>query len=591
MKKTLCIILMIIVGLLAFSNELNSSEKKSRQLFSESLELLFKEKKFDARLKLNEAMNGEVYLNDIPKFWYYAAKLDLQLGLIEKAKEDINNILLFTNQDEEVETLLNFIRTMENFSLTNYSTPSYYEIVKISGNKDAFERFYTIDDLEIINSTAYLLDSKNNLIFKSNNFEEKWIKLPKDKKFNTIASDKNLNRIYLGSEKGIYYFEPSTKFSYKEISEDSTPLLTPNTSEENFKILKENIQAYILGVDRAGRIISYNPYLNQINYTGYDGSDLNILNFKNDEIFIDGKIYNNKIFLLERKNRQIYIYDELKNAIIQKIKLPDKDYLSIEILPWGKILVSTLEDSIEIEKDGEFYKLNDEEFIGKLKIKNGIFIKNNLQNYEVSLNRLYNQNDLNMYNLNVYGLNFNKEDLTVTAKFNANTLSGEIIEYPTKDISVEDSGGRVAFDYYRIYSKTNTYEFENMDDFFQTGISQIKTDSKIILKNEINQNFEIKSLIPILITGSSIYYVNSEQEIPQSFIDMIYYSGGIIMPEKYHDYLKDYLNNSYKPMDYLKYSVYPPLIEGIKQTKVSLNLSDKILSDTLYYYTEGVGSE
>jgi hypothetical protein len=63
------------------------------------------------------------------------------------------------------------------------------------------------------------------------------------------------------------------------------------------------------------------------------------------------------------------------------------------------------------------------------------------------------------------------------------------------------------------------------------------------------------------------------------------------MPEKYHDYLKDYLNNSYKPMDYLKYSVYPPLIEGIKQTKVSLNLSDKILSDTLYYYTEGVGSE
>src|SRR6056297_1896157 len=108
MKKFFLLFLSFFIILIGFSAQLSEGEQKSRELFSESLELLFSEQKYEARLKLNEAMSGEVYIEDIPKFWYYAAKLDTQLGRLDKAYEDLQNIFLFSGTNQEAETLENF---------------------------------------------------------------------------------------------------------------------------------------------------------------------------------------------------------------------------------------------------------------------------------------------------------------------------------------------------------------------------------------------------------------------------------------------------------------------------------------------------
>jgi len=42
-------------------------------------------------------------------------------------------------------------------------------------------------------------------------------------------------------------------------------------------------------------------------------------------------------------------------------------------------------------------------------------------------------------------------------------------------------------------------------------------------------------------------------------------------------------------VDYVEYKLVAPIVEGIKQTKLSVILPGGVLSDSLYYYSEGVG--
>ncbi|MDY6895783.1 MAG: hypothetical protein SVO01_10270, partial [Thermotogota bacterium] len=68
MKKALIplFIYLLLTNVWIFSQELSESELKSRELFSESLQLLFEGEKYEARVQLNQAMSGEIYITDIP---------------------------------------------------------------------------------------------------------------------------------------------------------------------------------------------------------------------------------------------------------------------------------------------------------------------------------------------------------------------------------------------------------------------------------------------------------------------------------------------------------------------------------------------
>jgi tetratricopeptide (TPR) repeat protein len=156
-KRLLTIILVLSALVMGFSQELLKSELESRKLFKESLNLLFEGNKYEARIKLNEAMAGEIYITDIPRLWYYAAKLDLQLGMIDRALQDLENALLFSTVNEEAKTLKNFIENMRNFSISNYATPTFSNLHGFFGVKNSFEKFYNPVDVEILNSSFCFL--------------------------------------------------------------------------------------------------------------------------------------------------------------------------------------------------------------------------------------------------------------------------------------------------------------------------------------------------------------------------------------------------------------------------------------------------
>lgn len=599
MKKQIIMILLILISALCFCIDLNERELKSRKLFSDSLQLLYSEKKYEARVTLNDALAGQMYIEDIPKFWYYAAKLDLQLGFIDRAKKDIENILLFSVQTEEVSTMQNFLSVMEEFSLSNYATPTFTEILSLKGNQNTYERFYTANDAQILNSTGYILDSKNSLIFKFNNYEEKWIELPKTIKAYSLGADDMLNRLYLGTDKGIYYMEPFSDYITFE-SQQASPveneikLKELRAYENNLKPLLEGFPAIIFGLDKLGRVVAYDPSENDLMIIGFDGTVLVKYKFSDKEVLLNGGIWQNYLYVHEGISNSIYLYDMTDNKILKKYPLDITGVQSLAVLPWGMPLISS--------KDGVFifnplnsksFPLFDKKsqfgsFRGILRLKNGVAVFMDQKKYTATLCRFSSETQYQPYVMNVYGINVN--DLQVRAKFSVTDISGNKTDFITKDLLVFDSGGRMSFEYEREYSKADIYEIKGVDQFFSSALSQIKTDSFVILSGTLASKLSQSQSVPLILSGCTVFYVNDNSEsIDPTLRDIIYSTGGYILRSSDVSYLKRYLSGSYKLVDYVEYKLVAPIIEGIKQTKLSVILPGGVLSDSLYYYSEGVG--
>ncbi|HOO74199.1 MAG TPA: hypothetical protein PLS66_02820, partial [Tepiditoga sp.] len=303
------------------------------------------------------------------------------------------------------------------------------------------------------------------------------------------------------------------------------------------------------------------------------------------------------VYLLEYYSKSLYVYNIITNDVEKIIKLPYANYLDIDILPWGYPVLSSIENGIEIydlkTEKPEKYDFEDKNmniFRGNIKIKYGIMLMNDSVNFKVYVNRINSKNNFNSLNINLYGLLFRKDDLDLKVRFNITDLSGNNIEYLTKNIYVQDSGGRVAFGYQREFSRGDIYFYDSADSFFETGISQIDNNSFIIVSGNLKKQPEVSQIIPLLMSGSYLFYLSDTGDVNEILKNIIYTSGGSILITKDKDYIEKYLKASYKVIETINYKLYNPIIEGIKQTKIVLEIGDKKLSDTLYYYTEGVES-
>lgn len=608
MKKFVIVIFILIFLTMGFSQELSKSELESRKLFAESLSLLFEGNKYEARIKLNEAMSGEIYITDIPRLWYYAAKLDLQLGMVDRALQDLENALLFSTVNEEAKTLKNFIESMKNFSLSNYVAPTFFDLALIPGVKNSFEKFYNPAAVEILNSNLYILDPQNHLIYKTDTTNEKWIRLNKETKYYSLNADKNLNRIYLGSDKGIYYFESYSPNIIKESKKNDEELTKESTyvtseQEDQIQTLIEGFPFIIYGVDNAGRIIGYDPYNNEIKMIGFNGEILQQKKFDNTQVFLAGALWRNNLYLVEFASSSIFHLDILKNEVVEVIKLPNKTYLSLSCLPWNKLMLTSLEDGIEIleilenESEVELVKISElikkdnlAESTGRIEIKNGVMSITDYKNNQVVLQRVNSRGKYDLYLLNLYGLNYNDKDRKVTAKVNVIDASGEKMEFVAKNTIIIDMGGRVPYQYIRNYIIPEVYYYD-INELFQIHMPQIKTDSNIVTYGEINFELTPEKSIPFILSSSSLFYIVDEKGANEEIENLAYLSGGAIVTKNYEEYLKEYLVSSYKAVDYFEYNLFPPIISGINSTSISLLLEDTLLVDTLYYYTEGIDFE
>ncbi|WGS64543.1 hypothetical protein [Marinitoga aeolica] len=552
----------------------------ARKLFSESLSDFFAGKKYEARLKLEEAMTNQIYLKDVPYFWYYAAKLDLLLGNVEKAKEDLNNILFFSPSNGEAISLLNFIKSLNNIEKTSSPQVKIKELKKIENIINANEKFFIANDFVVVNSFVYLLDIQNRLIYYTNldNSYENWIKLPK-------AIDKSFVPFKL-------YYDNRTDYFY--ISGSTGLYVIKNFSKQKdfyFQKLNDYNNLLLIGLDRIGRFWTYYAQNNSILILDYNGNLLEKIPLNSKYVITSGSYSNNRINLLDIKNKQIIVYSTISKKIVEIIPLKNKHFpLKVISLPYNIYLISFMNDGTYLFQNNKFIKLFNFPYL--LNYKNGILMKFDYKKYELVIDRIDFISDAIPYYVFLYGIDFNIPNMTLNLKISTISPESNLIDFIDKKIYITDSEGRYAFTYQKKLKTPYFYKFDNMEHLFLEMLPLLKNDSIVILNDKENSNFEkyinIKNITPFIFTNMSLYVITNNP-VSEKVRKLINLTGGCIVPNDYFNVFENYINNNKKIIQNITYKIFPPIAPGIRPVKIYLQIDSKIISDTMYYYSEGVG--
>ncbi|KLO24937.1 hypothetical protein X274_01475 [Marinitoga sp. 1155] len=552
----------------------------ARRLFSESLNSFFSGKKYEARLKLEEAMSNQIYLRDVPYFWYFAAKLDLLLGNIEKAKEDLNNILFFSPSNTEAISLLNFINSLNNIEKIISPEIKIKEFKQIKNIINANEKYFMANDFLIVNSYIYLLDIQNKLIYYTNldNSYENWIKfenaIGKDFIPLNIYYDERTDYFYVSGNTGLYViknFSLQKKFYFEKISKYDNLLL--------------------IGLDKVGRFWTYYAKNNSILILDYYGNLLEKIALDNNYIITNGSFSEEDINLIDIKNKQVLVFSTYSKKIESIIPLKNSHKpLNIVSLPYNIFLISFMNDGTYLYQNGKFIKLFDFSYL--LNYNNGILMKFDYSSYKLILDQVDFVGDIVPYHVFLYGIDFDVPKMMINLKISTISPGSNFINFINRKIYITDSEGRYAFDYNKKLEKPRIYNFDNMEYLFLEMIPLLKNDSIIILNDTENTNYEkyinITNIIPFLFTNISLYLV-SDKIIDKKFRYLINLTGGYLIPEEYLMTFENYIKINKKIIQNITYKIYPPIAPGIRPVKIYLQIDSKIMSDTMYYYSEGVG--
>ncbi|MBM7559281.1 hypothetical protein [Marinitoga litoralis] len=580
MKKFFIILLLIIISGLSFSQKLTESEKMARKLFSESLDSFFSGKRYEAKLKLEEAMSNQIYLNDIPYFWYYAAKLDLLLGNINKAKEDLNNILFFSPGNSEAISLLNFMDSLNNIKFDINPEVKIKELGRIKNIVNSNEKFFIGNDFLVINDYVYVLDIENDLIYYTNleNTYENWIKFDSIKEegfkaFN-IYYDIRTDNFYLSGNKGLYVirnFSNQQNFIFEKLNDYSNLLL--------------------IKIDRIGRFWTYSASKHSLLIFDIKG---NLIEGKKlDEKFVitHGSYIDDEISLIDIKNKQIVVFSTW-NIEIEKIIPLKNNHLPLNIvsLPYNSYIISYMNDGVYLYQNNVVTKLFDFPYL--IKYDKGVLMKFDYRKYELVLDQIEYLTDIMNYYVFLYSIDFDVTKKQINLKINTVSPEDNILNFIRKNIFITDTEGRYAFNYYITYEKPKIINFDNMEYLFLEMLPLIESESMIVLSDYENYNYEkyinITNIMPFLVTNTTLYVV-TDKYVNEDIKHLIRLTGGDIVQTKYLNVFDEYIKNNYKLIQNISYNLFAPIAPGIRPVKINLQLNSKIITDTMYYYSEGVG--
>ncbi|AEX85100.1 hypothetical protein XO10_03360 [Marinitoga sp. 1135] len=579
-NKFIVLVFLIVLTIFAYSQNLTESEKMARKLFSESLQAFFSGNRYEARLKLSEAMTNEIYLNDVPYFWYYAAKLDLLLGQIDKAQEDLNNILFFAPSNSETISLNKFISSLKTFGVAEHPELKVKELFKVKNIINSNEKFYIINDFEIINEYIYLLDVQNKLIYytNANNTVEGWIKLNE-----IISDDFEAINIYYDDRTDYFYISGNTGlYLMKNFSKSNKYVFTKISSLKNL---------LLFGIDKVGRFWVFSNEKNSVLELDYTGKVIEEFKMSHDEFITSGSLFDGEIKLLDIKNKKLLYFSIFEKKIVKQYILKNKHLpYSIASLPFNITLISFMNDKTYLFEDGklkEFYK-----FPYLLKYKNGVITKFDYTKFQASLDMVDFESETLPFYIFIYSIAFNTEKMKIDLKINTVYPGNNFIEFISKKIYITDSEGRYAFNYNKSLEKPNFYYFDNTEHLFLEMLPKIKNDSVVILNDEensdINKYVNITSIIPFIFTNTSLYIVKN-QYITEQTQNLVKLTGGAIIPKEDFGLFEKYIKDSKKIIQKINYKIFPPIAPGIRPVRIFLHIGNKVITDTMYYYSEGVG--
>ncbi len=547
-------------------------EEWSRYYFSQAIQSWGEAEYVKAREMIEKAFEKPVYPRDIPKFWYFLAKLNIETGNTNEAVESLNNVLLIEPDRTEIIILLKVLNMLGKIESDDNPILGLEYMSEILGFVDTYEFFYNPVASDVYNGAVYILDRANRYIFISKYGQNSAIELEMEAP-SSIVIDKITGKLYCSDlESGkVFVFDLLKNEIVNEFSGFKKPFVQTVDRLGNIYVLDPpNNRIAILS--STGKVIRY-LYLS-------DGYTVNIVN--DIDVSFDRIIMQD----LSAKAFRIIRTDSFEEELLIPFR---EDSLAVcsTVGPEGMLLT--------IWDDGVFTSLSLKEDAAYQIIDTTNIELTGVSDIDYNSPVLtvtdFNTNQVRMYTIiqekpmafvNIDAVEANLSELAI--QFRALDNMGKRFQFIRPFLNVIDSGGFVPYQMETVPSTVNFLEITDGKEFFEEGFRRLKkTEYNVVLWKYDGYDFNFESIAPAMFSKNVSIYVLSNISVPDKIKNLAKLTGGIVINTEMETFLKEYFRNLKTILTpKVTYNLSLPF-EGIKTVSVSLRIAGLDYSDSIYY--------
>lgn len=529
MKKTALIFSALIISIVAFSI---INEEQAREFFSQALSSWYEGDVTKARSLMDDALSGLIYVSDIPEFWFFASKVDIDMRAVEKAQEDLRTILVISPGRSEVISLLKEIEVLQK--PVEFSTPTVFdESIVFSGFQKGTEYFYTVNAAAFLNNSLIIADKVNKRLILTQ--EGSYLI------FKTTISPNSL----AVSQSGQLYVSGDKK------------LVEYNIENQSEKIIFEGfVNPILAGFDRAGRL--WGSDVDRVFI--YDGKTVTFIPLDDFYIINDIELTPYGFWILDVMKNQLVYYD----FSLKKIKsYPSYGAWSFE--------VSIHTDPIILMADGKLALLRDDGLYEFYTAQEGTMLFEYLYPYIILMNwkkgtvTIQPMKSQEPLIVKIDTLSFENDNINLLVR--VENIFGDPVPYVKNFLEVREGGGPVFFNISVQYGKLQWLKADQ--NFFEKILPFIKRGQVYGVFFQDLPNTWRKTDIVTLRGKNVKIFTNSPAT---EFVLLSGGTGSIASPL-----------DLWQPIWKITFRRTRPLPSDITPVTVQIRFGNELYSDTIYY--------
>lgn len=521
------------------------------------------------------AMEGEIYFEDIPEFWYMLSRIELELGMMKEAEEALTNVLILDPKRSEIVTLLNTIDIFKG-DLEKENPLSYVELFEsFDGFLNGYEYFYSPVSVDSYGSELIVLDEANSRLVFLRKGHYKVYKLPVDRP-RSLKVDPMLHVVY-----------------YTDTKSGTVRKFSLSNFEDEGVLIKDLNCPIVFDVDKAGRLLIgdygkgklylFSPFGKKISEFSID-EDYSI------SIFNCAAFNYEDIYVQNLSSKSYEIFNTLTNEKVDEIPFPKINALPVtfDVDEYGGIISLWSDGKLRYllpkTKPIEFSLDFDTSGINFIRYAFPFLICSDIKKHKI-YKLLLNTEKANYF---VSISSFKIDGNIMTVDFSVENL---LDETKALDVSpflyVFDSKGRVGFDYVETTKGSSLTVVEDLKFFLENQINHVLRNRKnyVLLKssNDISNVELSRVLMQSKFKDLTFYLVMNDKKMPTgSVLTLVHATGGLVISSEYLEDLKKYLSTATSLTSRVRY-IQDFSTKKIRSISIQLKIGGHIYSDTVYY--------
>lgn len=547
-------------------------EEWARYYFSLGIEKWGESDYKAARENIENAFFRPMYATDIPKIWYFLAKLNIEAGLSKESVESLNNVLLIQPDRTEILILLQALKAISEVEKKDNPVLGIQYFSEIKGFVNYFEYFYNPVDSEIFKDEVYVLDRANRFIYvsgiKNNRLLNLEMEAPSSMVFDSLSGSLYVSDLSSGK---VYSLNPETGEIIREFSGFEKPFVKAVDRMGNFYVIDPPLSR-ISVVSSKGKILKY-IFLNE-GYTPNIVTDLDVecnmvvlqdltlkafriisipsfeetgtVSFPEMLIPVTSCFDNSGNLLTVWNNGSLSIINLLAEPEYQVLDTTNIDLIGISDIDFSAPLLTVTDFDDHLVKTYLLVKQNPDSFT----LIDGLEVEEDI---------------LNIYFRNIL-------------------ISGDRFQMIFPFINVYDSGGFVPFTGEYIKTPLKYFIIENGASFFEHNFNNLNTSNfNVILWKYDGYDINFESIAPAFLHKNAMVIILTNLSVPKKVQRFASVTGGMVTSSEMISFLIEYLdgiNFVWSPKVFYKLSLP---FEGIKTVTVSSRILGMDYSDSIYY--------